>query len=116
MAKKIIWLGMLIMVLVFGMSVVGCDLLDSNTSYSSPGYYNPGSQTGGEKTYTYTFHNESTYVVTVQLIGVTTFVLTAKGSKTVNNVPDDTDFKITPPSGKTATWDSAGSNIYIYVY
>ncbi|GHU36456.1 hypothetical protein FACS1894172_19370 [Spirochaetia bacterium] len=33
MASKKIWLGMLVMVLVFGMAVVGCDLEDYNNPF-----------------------------------------------------------------------------------
>ena len=82
--------------------------------YGGSSYYDSGSGSGNARTYSYTFHNESSYAVTVRVEGVTTFILAGGSSRTVN-IPDYTDFLITCTL-KNVTWDSVGSNIYIYTY
>jgi len=109
-----------IMVMVFGLIMLGCPDPDFGSYYtggSSGGGYNSGSGSGVQ-TLSYTFYNESSFPVTVSLTGVTTFVLLAGDSRTVRNVPDGIEIKIIGPAGHTVDydWDYTRTSCYIYVY
>jgi hypothetical protein len=113
---KILVVSLIALLITGGLVLTGCDDYFGGYYGGGGGYYGGDDDKGGERLYSYTFHNESTFFVTVQVVGVTTFSLNGGERRTVNNVPDNTNFIITPPVGRTASWDSAGSNIYIYVF
>jgi hypothetical protein len=60
MVKKILWAGMLVLILAFGMAVVGCDN-DNDDSWNN----NSGSGFTPRQEYYHSFHNSSRHFLTV---------------------------------------------------
>jgi hypothetical protein len=90
MSNKKIWLGMLVMALVFGMTVVGCE--------DDSGGGNNGGGSGGGGGITWTFNNLSSVSVTItcSALNPSEFFVNAGSQKSATSTELDIDFIYTP--------------------
>ena len=97
MTNKYFGLGILVMALVFGMTVVGCDDDSASAAYS------------------WTFANTSNYTVNVQSPALTpsSFSISPNGgSKTATSSTDTFDWIYTPVNNVQVTQSESGKVIY----